>query len=105
MALCFAKLFQQHKNIPVGILLEPLIKKMKLEYLNEDGHEGCLYSLLHFDVKLLECLIDHRKLKLEYAANAAGGGTALELQDLLAQCFICKPIDAQAITSLLLRLY
>lgn len=88
MALCFKKLLNQHKNIPVVIVLEPLIKKLKLEYLNEDQHHGCVYSLLHFDVQLLECLIDHRKLKLENAPNAKLGGTALELIDLLAQGFI-----------------
>ena len=105
MALSFAKLFEQHKNIPVVILLEPLVKKIKLEYLNEDGHQGCLYSFLHFDVKLLQSLIDHRKLKLDSASSAAGGGTALALQDMLAQCFLQKPVDSTVIAPLLLRLY
>ena len=101
----FMTLFEQHRSIPVSILLEPLIRKSKQVYLggcesqtersgyqNQDNvsemsiHGEQYGIIMPFDIQLIKCIINHPKLKLD--APQGQGGTAIELADFLAELFM-----------------
>lgn len=60
---------------------------------------------MHFDVKLLRCLIQHNKLKLESTPPIGYGGCGLDMADYLAEIIIKDPVEAINAVNLLSELY
>jgi hypothetical protein len=87
MSFSFMSLFQMIRSIPISILLEPLIRKLKHVHLGSTDRtsdsttsETSEAFMMHFDIKLLRSVIQHNKLKL----SPDQGGSALDLADFLA---------------------
>ena len=58
MLMNFTQIFQSFSTIPVGVLLEPLVKQIQVS-------EGTTYILNLFDFKLLDSLSNHPKLSVK----------------------------------------
>lgn len=73
MAFNFVELFATHRSIPISILLEPLLRKLRQESDEQS------FELMFYDCKLIYAIIQHKKL------NVVSGGPGLELTDFLAE--------------------
>ncbi len=74
----FQNIFESFPNIPIAILLEPLIKQIQVS-------EGKSYNLNVFDIKFLDACSGHPKLTVK---------VAIQLLDLVAKIYTSNLIFA-----------